>query len=109
MPRKTDAAVMYTPKEFKQTVEESQEINTDQELTGATMGATIETLMDCTEVVPESTIVSSNRHAIPIPVGAIFNVTELNQFADLIENLGPHCIQGITRDKGELHVEFQFD
>jgi len=98
--------------EFEQAVEETDDdvLTVSNDLKGAPMGCTVETLIECANAYDDPMIVTSARTDVPVPLGASFKVDTLHGAVELIEELGTHCLEDFVKnDDGSVEVGYHFD
>lgn len=96
--------------ELESRIDSSDTVHRSDQLPGAEMGRTVETVLKCTEIASAWVIRTSTHDDIPFPIGAVFTVTSLPEAAELLNTLGATALSDIELEsENQLHIGYHFD
>jgi hypothetical protein len=91
-------------------IDSSDTVHRSDQLPGAEMGRTVQTVLDCTEIASAWVIRTSTHDEVPFPIGAVFTVTSLPEAAELLDTLGATALSDIKLEsENRLHIGYRFD
>jgi len=74
------------------------------------MDCTIDSLIDCSKQFDDIEIITKDNDTPPIPVGADFTVSSLEQVVSLYDVFGSRCMADIvSNDDGSINIGYHFE